>query len=91
VTAAIDSITKFTDISSNFINSHPFSAEQDFIGYRWKSVEINQSANTAKYTVNKTYSYILKDYENQYFKFRFLSYVNDSLVVGYPMFEKEKL
>ncbi|NJK98070.1 MAG: hypothetical protein HC905_27010 [Bacteroidales bacterium] len=64
------------------------SSIQDKIGYDWKSVEINQSANTARYAVRRNYTYIIRDMENQYYKLRFLSYVNDSLLVGFPTIEK---
>lgn len=91
VAASLDSISNYTDIKPGSGSSYQFYSRQDFIGYTWKSVEINQSANTARYSVNDTYSYLLKDNEGQCFKFRFMSYVNDSLVVGFPMFEKEKI
>lgn len=91
VAAAIDTITNFAKITPDLLPSYGFYTKQDYIGYKWKSVEINQSANSARYNVNNTYSYLIKDLDNQYFKFRFLSYVNDSLIVGFPKFEKVKL
>lgn len=91
VTTAIDTITHFNEITGDLLPSYSFSSNQDFIGYKWKSVEINQSANTARYNVNRHHSYLIKDADDQYFKFHFLSYVNDSLIVGFPKFEIEKL
>lgn len=91
VEAMLDTMHLYPDISAQHIVPSQMSTIQDIIGYNWKSVEINQSANTARYAVRKNYSYIIRDTEGEYYKFRFLSFVNDSLLVGYPTFEKAKL
>ena len=91
VAVMLDTISSFADITAQNINLNKLSGVQDVIGYDWKSVEINQSANTANYAVRRNYSYLIRDTKGDFYKFRFLSYVNDSLKVGYPMFEKVKL
>lgn len=91
VSAMVDSVVPYPDLSVQQIDQERMSPVQDFIGYNWKAVEINQSANTARYAVRKNYSYIIRDTHGDYYKLRFLSYVNDSLRVGFPLFEKEKL
>lgn len=91
VAAMLDSTTKYALLGSQNLLPDKLSTVQDFIGYSWKSVEINQSANTANYAVRKNYSYIIRDTKGEFYKLRFLSYVSDSLKVGYPMFEKAKL
>lgn len=91
VEAVLDTVNNYSSITDLTIGSYSFSSIQDYIGYNWKSVEVNQSANSATYKVRKNYSYVIKDNEEQYYKLRFLSFVNDSLVVGYPKFETSKL
>jgi hypothetical protein len=91
VEAMVDSVIPYRELSAEQIDLSRLSPIQDYIGYNWKSVEINQSANTARYAVRKNYSYIIKDTQGNLYKLHFLSYVNDSLRVGYPMFEKVKL
>jgi len=91
VEAVLDTVNSYSSITDLTIGSYSFSSIQDYIGYNWKSVEVNQSANSATYNVRKNYSYVIKDNEEQYYKLRFLSFVNDSLVVGYPKFETSKL
>ena len=91
VSAMVDSLTGYANITSGHIDLSKMSSIQDNIGYNWKAVEINQSANTARYAVRKNYSYIIRDTEGVFYKLHFLTYVNDSLLVGYPMFEKERL
>jgi hypothetical protein len=91
VAVMLDTITSFSEINIQSLNIGKLSNIQDVIGYDWKSVEINQSANTANYAVRRGHSYLIRDSEGGFYKFRFLSYVNDSLKVGYPMFEKVKL
>jgi hypothetical protein len=91
VAAMLDSTVQYSNVTMQHVAQGKLSTVQDYIGYNWKSVEINQSANTAKYAVRRNYSYIVRDTQGDFFKFRFLSYVNDSLIIGYPIFEKEKL
>jgi hypothetical protein len=91
VAALLDTTISFSELTAQNVNLNKLSGIQDVIGYNWKSVEINQSANTANYAVRRNYSYMVRDTKGDFYKFRFLSYVNDSLKVGYPMFEKVKL
>lgn len=91
VAVTLDTTTSFSNIGIQNINPGKLNAVQDVIGYNWKSVEINQSANTANYAVRRNHSYLIRDTKGDFYKFHFLSYVNDSLKVGYPMFEKVKL
>lgn len=86
-----DTVTGYQNLSSASIVPQKLVNVQDIIGYDWKAVEINQSANTARYAVRKNNAYIIRDTHGYFYKLRFLSYVNDSLRVGYPMFEKEKI
>lgn len=91
VAAMLDSTTQYSQITMQHVVQDKLSNIQDYIGYNWKSVEINQSANTANYAVRRNYSYIIRDTQGDFYKLRFLSYVNDSLRVGYPLFEKARL
>lgn len=91
VSVMLDSVSGYDNVTLNSIVESKMSAIQDIIGYNWKSVEINTSSNSARYAIRPNYTYIIRNTEGDAYKLRFLSFVNDSLVVGYPSFEKEKL
>lgn len=91
VSVMLDSITGYDNITIQSIIESKLRNLQDIIGYNWKSVEINQSSNTAVYAIRQKYSYIIKDNKGEFYKLRFLSFLNDSLLVGYPRFETKKL
>ncbi|NJO69029.1 MAG: hypothetical protein HC830_06840 [Bacteroidetes bacterium] len=63
VAAMLDTVVGFSSVTSQNIVNSKMSSIQDKIGYDWKSVEINQSANTARYAVRRNYTYIIRDME----------------------------
>ncbi|MFC2116487.1 HmuY family protein [Bacteroidota bacterium] len=91
VTAAIDSVNSFADITFENLPEYSFSLIEDVIGYEWKDVEIDMNTNTAVYTVNPDITYIIWDTEGFYFKLRFISYYNDQGEKGFPVFEHVRL
>jgi len=91
VMAALDSVNSFADISFEDISGYDFSSRADIIGHEWKSVEVDVNSNTAVYTVNTDYTYIIKDSDGFYYKLRFISYYNDLGQKGFPVFEHIRL
>ncbi len=91
VAAALDTVNSFPDITFGDISGYTFSTRQDVIGYDWKSVEVDVNSNTAVYTVNADYTYIIRDTEGFYHKLRFIRFYNDLGVKGYPVIEHSRL
>ena len=88
--ACIDSTESFESINAEKISTLNLSDKRNTIGYNWKSVTINETSNTATYTINLLYNYIIQTQEGNYFKMRFLSYTLDG-ENGYPSFVAEKI
>jgi hypothetical protein len=91
VAAALDSVVSFADITYEDIATYSFSTREDLIGYEWKSVEVDVNSNTAVYTVNTDFTYIIRDTEGFYHKLRFVLYYNDLGEKGYPVIEHTRL
>lgn len=91
VSAAIDTVNAFADISFEDVRGYTFSRQQDFIGYKWKDVEVDVNSNTAVYTVIPGITYIILDTEGFFYKFRFVSYYNDQGEKGFPVIEHLRL
>jgi hypothetical protein len=58
-----------------------YSNQWDIIGFDWKVFDMTG------YVVDPTEIYIIKSYEGDYYKFRFVDYYNDLGERGYPKFE----
>ncbi|MBX3043611.1 MAG: HmuY family protein [Candidatus Kapabacteria bacterium] len=82
-----DSLRPFSDIVLNDIDNYSFSKSPGFIGHEWKDFELNGEIYTAKDYV----TYIFKDVNDFYWKFRFIDFYNDDKQRGYPKFEFKKL
>ena len=91
VTAAIDSIKPFEQISEFDISNIEFSNISDKIGYKWKTVDINFQSNTGTYTIKKNYTYLIRNKKGSVYKLRFTSFYNTLGLEGYPSFEFLKL
>ncbi len=91
VSAAIDTVSAFADITFEDVSGYTFSRQQDFIGYEWKDVEVDVNSNTAVYTVIPGVTYIIMDTEGFFYKFRFISYYNDLGEKGFPVIEHLRL
>jgi len=91
VAAAVDSLNSFADITIKDVAGYSFSTREDIIGYEWKSVEVDVNSNTAVYTVNTDYTYIIRDTEEFYHKLRFISYYNDLGEKGFPVIDHIRL
>lgn len=67
-----------------------FVCEQNLIGWDWKDVKIDFAGGTATYNVLTNRVYLVKTFEGNYYKMRFLSYTLNG-IYGYPRFEYELL
>ena len=91
VEAALDTIIDFLDVNYANAIQNNFSSTQDIIGHDWKSVTVDEASNSAEYKVRPGYTYIVRDANNELYKFRFKSYFSKSGVKGYPSIEFAKL
>ncbi len=91
VESALDTITHFFDVNASNALGNEFSSAQDAIGHDWKSVEVDQGSNSAEYKVRPGYTYIVRDGNDDLYKFRFKSFFNESGQKGFPSFEYSKL
>jgi hypothetical protein len=91
VEAALDTTIHFLDVDYSSATQNSFSSTQDYIGHDWKSVTVDEASNSAEYKVRPGYTYIVRDTNNELYKFRFKSYFSKSGVKGYPSIEFAKL
>ena len=91
VEAALDTTIHFLDVNYSNALQNTFSSALDFIGHDWKSVRVDEATNSAEYKVRPGYTYIVRDTNNDLYKFRFKSYFNTSGIKGYPSIEFARL
>jgi hypothetical protein len=91
VMVKVDSVNSYTTISMGNLNLDNFKSDWDIIGYNWKSVDINQQANSADYFIRSKYTYLIKDTEGEYYKLKFISFYDSLQTPGYPGFIFNKL
>lgn len=87
VTVFSDSIMKFSEIKWENVRDLPMSNRRDYIGYDWKTYDFNNNT----YKVDSEKSFIIKDIEGYYFRFRFIGFTNQLLEKGFISFEYSKL
>lgn len=83
VSVAVDSTDNFSGITFNQLSQYTFSTQRDFIGYAWKSYDIDLAA----YTVISQNTYLVRDRFGDFWKMRFVSFTNQLGERGYPTFE----
>jgi hypothetical protein len=83
VEVARDFTTPFSDILFSDIPNYTFTRVRDVIGYDWKTY----SFDTESYVVEVNRVFIIRDTGGLYYKMRFIGFVNDAGVRGYPKFE----
>ncbi len=91
VEAALDTTIHFLDVNYSNAIQNRLSSQQDLIGHDWKSVTVDEASNSAEYKVRPGYTYIVRDANNELYKFRFKSYFNKSGIKGYPSLEYARL
>ncbi|MCP4310660.1 MAG: hypothetical protein GY790_05310 [Bacteroidetes bacterium] len=87
VEAALDTSIHFLDVNYDNALQNSFSILQDYIGHDWKSVIVDEASNSAEYKVRPGYTYIVRDANDELYKFRFKSFFNKSGLKGYPSIE----
>ncbi|MCG9909686.1 MAG: HmuY family protein [Flavobacteriales bacterium] len=86
VAVAVDSTDNFSGITYADLSGFTFSTQRDFIGYDWKSYDIDAGV----YTVLLQNTYLIRDRSGEFWKMRFVSFTNDLGERGYPTFEVAK-
>lgn len=87
VAVARDTINAFETIGITNVTTYTYSELRDAIGYNWKSYNINQSL----YTIFSNRTYILRNRNGFFYKFRFVSFTNPQGQRGYPTFQVSKI
>ena len=91
VEAALDTSINFLDVNYSNAIQNNFSSAQDIIGHDWKSVTVDEASNSAEYKVRPGYTYLVRDANDDLYKFRFKSFFNTSGIKGYPSIEFARL
>ncbi|MCC6838624.1 MAG: hypothetical protein IT230_00550 [Flavobacteriales bacterium] len=73
----------FSEVALNDTLAHPFTADQDAIGYNWKAY----SFDSGVYEVYSNKVYIVQDREGYFFKLHFVDYYDSQGQRGSPKFE----
>ncbi len=82
-----ESVDPWEEISRETVSEENLSAVQDEIGYRWKDVEVDVQSGTAIYYVRTDTSWIIRDTEGFFYKFRFTGFYSKQGEKGCPTFE----
>ncbi len=90
VEAMLETSGSYDEITYYTLDQSKFTRSQNIIGWEWKDVSIDFSAGTAVYTIYPDRVYIIKSFEGNYFKLRFLSYYLNG-IYGFPGFEFKQL
>ena len=90
-TAALDSVTGYSEITTETIPALDLKPQRDIPGYNWKTVTVDVSGGgAATYDVKTHYHLLIRTAQGNYFKLRFISYSLDARS-GYPQFEYQLL
>ncbi len=73
----------FNEVTLADTLAHPFTTDQDAIGYDWKEY----SFDSGLYEVYSNKVYIVQDREGYFFKLHFVDYYDDQGLRGSPTFE----
>jgi len=87
VTAALDTIHDFMDMTREDITDLSFTVQADVIGYDWKYYDFDAGV----YTIVPDMSYVIRDQDGFFYKLRFVDFYSDEGVKGYPTFEFARL
>jgi len=74
---------KFENIDYAYCSKSNLCSISNTIGYNWKSYDLS----LAKYSLTPNLAWVLKDNEETFHKFRFISFYNNQGISGYPTFE----
>lgn len=91
VSAVMDSVTPFENVTRELAESLILSDRLDVIGYDWKKVNGDVTSGNVTYTAIPEMVYIIKNADGYFYKLRFIDFYNDLGQKGYPTFEYQKL
>lgn len=83
---AFDTLNRYEEISYLESVNLDYHSNIDVIGYGWKNPG-NVTGGSVNYTVYDYITYVVKQDNTNYYKVRFLRFVNDQGQKGYPFFE----
>ena len=87
VTAALDTIHDFAELSLADTIDLEMTTRADVIGYEWKYYNFDAGV----YTIVPGMSYVIRDRDGYYYKLRFIDFYNDTGEKGHPGFEYLRL
>jgi len=87
VSAALDTIHDFMDITRDDITDLDFTSQADVISYDWKYYNFDAGV----YTIVPGMNYVIRDRNDFFYKLRFVDFYSDEGVKGYPTFEFVRL
>ena len=87
VSANIDSLLEFYDITINDTYDFEFKTDLDIIGFDWKYYNFEEGY----YSIVDGQNYLIKNNDGYFYKLRFIDFYNDSNEKGFPTFEFARL
>lgn len=87
VSANIDTLFDFEEITINDAANFEFKTELDIIGFDWKFYNFDDGI----YTIIPGKNYMIRNNNGYYYKLRFIDFYNETNEKGYPTFEFARL
>lgn len=87
VSAAIDTVHPFQDITRDQATGLNYSQAVDVIGWDWKYYNFNSGV----YSIRPNISYVIRNRGGYYFKLRFIGFYDKNGSKGYPVIEYQAL
>lgn len=87
VTANIDTLLNFSEITIEDTYNFEFKTDLDIIGYDWKYYNFEEGF----YTIVTNQNYLIYNNDGYYYKLHFVDFYNDTNEKGYPTFEFGRL
>ena len=87
VTANMDTLLNFSDITITDIENFEFKTELDIIGHDWKYFNFEEGY----YSVLSEQNYLIQNNDGYYYRLHFIDYYNETNEKGYPTFEFARL
>ncbi len=84
---ALDTTRAFEDITFATAQQSSFECRPDALGFEWKYYDLDQG----EYIVFPELQYVVKTWEDYYYKMRFVDFYNESGKKGAPKFEVSRL
>ena len=88
-----DTLNNFFELDRDDAIFFDYTNYLDEVGYDWKDIEGDVTSGNLTYVIVPNLSYIIRDHDGFYYKFRFISFydLDGSGEKGYPTFEYQRL